>query len=592
MTRLVVIGGASLDLLHFAGRTETSAGGAGLYTALAAHRAGARVTMVGPRPDPVPPELAEPMRRLDWRGPIVPPEELPSFEIEHLSEGATEMLDLHWRAEGDLSVAGLPADLPDGLVYCIALADPARQVEFLEHFKSLGRRIATGTFTNAIEIDRAAVLAAIELTDIFFCNQREAIEIFGSLEAAHTASGRLLFVTRGRLGVRVLQGDHATDLPASAVCELDPTGAGDTFCGTTLAWLERGLHPVLAAERGVAAASDMVTGVGPERLLEAPVPPVRSGTRVRLDAARIADVAAVLATAGEVEPFEFLGGHFPEAGDPAALDLFFASTLQQFGFWIDDGDRYVRPVIARLGGVPLKGSDYLAACYRRWLEQAPEELTPRGQADLTHRRLHRRLADDDGDCPLPDLEQRLALARRYGRDLIALDLAPATLVERANAGARPLEELLRSLDRIGGYQEDPLRKKSALLAIILRQRPEAFLRQAEQDDAPPIVDYHVQRSCLRMGLVRIPDPTLTARLERRELLTGAEESEIRRACFEAVDALQVASGRSMGAVDWFLFQNRSRCPEMTEPECASCAVDRVCAHAKELFQPVLRTTFY
>jgi hypothetical protein len=48
----------------------------------------------------------------------------------------------------------------------------------------------------------------------------------------------------------------------------------------------------------------------------------------------------------------------------------------------------------------------------------------------------------------------------------------------------------------------------------------------------------------------------------------------------------------MGAVDWFFFNSRKRCPEMMEPVCGDCQVDPVCAHRKELFQPVLRTTFY
>jgi hypothetical protein len=56
--------------------------------------------------------------------------------------------------------------------------------------------------------------------------------------------------------------------------------------------------------------------------------------------------------------------------------------------------------------------------------------------------------------------------------------------------------------------------------------------------------------------------------------------------------VQALSGRSMGAVDWFFFNARRRCPEMTEPDCANCAIDSVCAHRKELFQPVRRTTFY
>jgi hypothetical protein len=52
------------------------------------------------------------------------------------------------------------------------------------------------------------------------------------------------------------------------------------------------------------------------------------------------------------------------------------------------------------------------------------------------------------------------------------------------------------------------------------------------------------------------------------------------------------SGKSIQAVDWFFFNFRRRCPEMTEPECALCPVDPVCAHRKELFQPVFRTAFY
>jgi hypothetical protein len=48
---VLVIGGASLDVLHLQAQTVASAGGAGLYTALAAHCAGAKVGMFAPRPD-------------------------------------------------------------------------------------------------------------------------------------------------------------------------------------------------------------------------------------------------------------------------------------------------------------------------------------------------------------------------------------------------------------------------------------------------------------------------------------------------------------------------------------------------------------
>ena len=54
---VLVVGGASLDQLHFRGRTERSAGGAGMYTAAAAHRVGAQVAMFAPLPHPMPEAL-------------------------------------------------------------------------------------------------------------------------------------------------------------------------------------------------------------------------------------------------------------------------------------------------------------------------------------------------------------------------------------------------------------------------------------------------------------------------------------------------------------------------------------------------------
>ena len=54
MKRLLVIGGASSDVLHLEHRSVDSAGGAGVYTAMAARRCGVRTALFGPRPDPGP----------------------------------------------------------------------------------------------------------------------------------------------------------------------------------------------------------------------------------------------------------------------------------------------------------------------------------------------------------------------------------------------------------------------------------------------------------------------------------------------------------------------------------------------------------
>lgn len=591
--RLLVIGGASLDRLSFRGQTVRSAGGAGLYTGLAARRAGVVVTMFAPRPDPMPPELAPAAERLDWQGRSVPPERLPRFEIVH-ADGRTEMVQTQWGAEAELAPSELPdPDLAGNWVYCVPLTEPAHQLAFLRHFRARGRRTAAGTYRGAVERHRETVFEVLSETDVFFCNEGEATGLFGSIEDARTRPGHLLFITLGSRGARVLQGDHGTDVPGVPVEELDPTGAGDTFCGTTLALLAQGAHPVEAARQAVAAAAEMVTRPGPDALLAPSAPPrPPADPRVRVDDERVRQLAPALAEAPEVAELDFTGALFPAVGDPSALDYFFAATLQQFGFWSETEGRYGQPLIATIGGRRLKGSDYLWAAYRRWQLTKPDALRPAAQAQLTRDAFAARLRDDTDACPMPALELHHAQAQSYGRDLVALGWTPEEIVARANASPQPVAALVGLLDHVGGYKEDPLRKKSVLLAVILQQRPERFLRREPSEAVPPIVDYHVQRSCLRMGLVVVEDASLRGRLIARRLLEPDAEEAVRRACAEAVVALQQASGRSMGAVDAFLFQARHRCPETSEPDCARCPADPACAHDKALFQPVFRTPFY
>ncbi len=483
--RILVVGGASLDRLHFAGRSERSAGGAGLYTALAARRAGARVTMLGPRPEPMPPELAPAAERIRWIGERVPPEDMPHFEIVHDGEGRTTMRTAIWGAEARLVPAHLPeGELPEW-VYCVPFFDAELQLDFLRAAKARGCRTAAGTYRRAAAEQKAQVRKAMGKADVFFCNEEEARSLFGTLDAARTDPGRLLFVTRGKSGARVLQGSHATDVPGVAVRELDPTGAGDTFCGTTLARLALGDHPVRAAERGVAAAAEMITAVGPAALLQAgPLPAEPEDPRVRVDGERVRRIAELLAAQPDLRPFDFVGEDSPEVGDPRALDFFFAATLQQFGFWELEDDRYARPLIASLGGRPLKGSDYLWAVYRRWLRDDPEGLTPPRQACLDAAELDRRCASTTGDNPLPASDLRLRAARAYGRDMEAMGWTPEALVAGSAASPRPLRAFLERLDHVGGYKEDPLRKKSALLAMILRERPERWLPAEGDEDLP------------------------------------------------------------------------------------------------------------
>ena len=64
-----------------------------------------------------------------------------------------------------------------------------------------------------------------------------------------------------------MTGDLSDGIPAKSVEEFDPTGAGDTFCGATLAGLSHGILPQDAVTKAIDLAGLVVTGLGPQSLL-------------------------------------------------------------------------------------------------------------------------------------------------------------------------------------------------------------------------------------------------------------------------------------------------------------------------------------
>ena len=317
---------------------------------------------------------------------------------------------------------------------------------------------------------------------------------------------------------------------------------------------------------------------------------------ISIDDRQIDAFAEHLKKAGDAQPFDFCsrseGFIYPERGRPGVLETFFFACAHQFGFWTLAGNRWDQPMVARLDGRDLKGSDFLfRACTRAW-QREPRALFPATLAAASDAQLADLFRADDGRRPLPMWSEHLALIRGQAAWFAAQRLAPADVLRRANADPKPLQTLLTTLAEIPGYAEDPLQKKAMLLAIVLENRPERFLRVADPESAVPIIDYHLQRSALRTGLVRVEDPDLRRKLVAREVLSWTEEELIRAATYDAVGRLMARTGLSAAAVDWFFFQNRTRCPETTEPDCPACPVQAICARETQLFQPVFRTTAY
>lgn len=596
MPSLLIIGGTSTDILHLDSQTVPSAGGAGMYTAMAAHRCKTHVSLFAPKPNPIPDVLQPIAERLtEWLGPIVDPEDgLPHFEISQRG-GKTEYLKATFGAESTLTPEMLPNDLSKyDCIHVVPLGDAQKQLDFITACRARGaKKISAGTYIIGVDKSPHLIHDIIAQTDIFFMNQSEAVGLFGSLEAAHTESGKLLFITLGADGACIIQGDHKTFIPSAPTTELDPTGAGDTFCGATLAYLTQGKHPIMAAQHAVPLAAQMIAHVGPAALLfNEPAPAIPSSPKAQTNLIQIQKISQIVAALNEASPFNFISPELPPAYHLKTLDYFFAVTLQQFSFWNEQNNRYHTPLIAPLGGVNQKGAFYLFDAYRCRLESDADFCSPERQANLSRAELLEIFRADDGSDPMPALDLHLEMANAYGRDMLALHLTPETVLQKSRASANPLATLISILNKVGGYKEDPLRKKSGLLALILNQRPEAFLTFASGEQVEPVIDYHLMRSCLRVGLVDILDEELKTKIANRELISPEDEWAIRHTAYQAIEQVVDLSGKSTGAVDWFFFGARKRCPEMTEPECALCQIDSVCAHRKELFQPVLRTSFY
>lgn len=315
--------------------------------------------------------------------------------------------------------------------------------------------------------------------------------------------------------------------------------------------------------------------------------------RVSINHAQVKNVAQVIEDFPVTNTWNFLGDFLPPMDHPLTLDYFFTVTLQQFGFWETSSGHYENPLIAILDGKKMKGSTYLFHAYTRILDVDPKFFSRRGQATLKLEEFEDIFRDDQGIVQMPAIDRHLQQAHQYGQDMLELGITPYKIIDHAQGSGKPLRTLMAILAQLGGYKEDPLRKKANLLALCLSQRPEAFLELNNDENIGPIVDYHCMRSILRIGMVDVHDHQLAHKLINRLILKPEDEWAIRFAAYQVIQQLVSLSGKPVSVVDQFLFRYmRSHCPEMSEPICSECVLDEICAKQKSMFQPVIRTTFY
>ncbi|HEY9122013.1 MAG TPA: queuosine salvage family protein, partial [Brevefilum sp.] len=276
--------------------------------------------------------------------------------------------------------------------------------------------------------------------------------------------------------------------------------------------------------------------------------------RVSINQAQVNKIAQVIKDLPAASQPDFVGEYLPPINHPLTLDYFFAVTLQQFSFWETKDGKYDKPLLAFSDGKRLKGSSYLFYAYTRMLDVNPAFFTPGGQANLSLEELENVFRDDKGDVKMPAIELHLQQAQAYGRDMIDSGLTPQKLLEYSNHSEKPLATFLSILAELGGYKEDPLQKKSNLLALCLSQRPEGFLKFGENETIGPIVDYHCMRSILRTGMVDVLDEDMKTKLTQRQIVSPQDEWAVRFASYQVLQTLVELSGRPISVVDEFLFR--------------------------------------
>ena len=314
MARILIIGCLSFDILHLEQngprQTYSTTGGAGLYTALAASAGGAEVTLYAPRPKSPSEELSKITSRINWIGPLVDLEAMPRLEIVQHGDDRATLLSASWGAEelltSDHLRQTLGSDLSDldrftfDVVHVAALSTVERQRKFVSDLKPLSLRQANshckfsaGTYARAISADTQGVRALLAECDYFFMNSNEAHLLFNNEQitekiktnnrkglAKILRENQICIVTNGGAGADLLFGPltnrhiDAAQLKSAAI---DPTGAGDTFCGALLAALgdnstcnnqEALIETALeGARRGAILASQIICSVGSSHYL-------------------------------------------------------------------------------------------------------------------------------------------------------------------------------------------------------------------------------------------------------------------------------------------------------------------------------------
>jgi ribokinase len=281
--RIVVVGSSNTDLVITAPRLpapgETVAGGPllryfggkGANQAVAAARAGARVTFVGARgDDDFGRAAATALRRegIDIARFAVRPGAGSGVALIVVGGASRENLITIARSANDLL---LPADVSRASTALSKAGAVVAQLEIplgvVRHAADLARRHRVPFILNPAPV-RELSAQLLRQVSVLVPNEHEAAHLTGERNPRRAAKKllgagcRAVVITLGAKGALVADGNEMRVLAAPRVRPVDTVGAGDCFTGWIAAGIAEGLPLPEAAARAIRAASISVTRQG------------------------------------------------------------------------------------------------------------------------------------------------------------------------------------------------------------------------------------------------------------------------------------------------------------------------------------------
>lgn len=143
----------------------------------------------------------------------------------------------------------LPDHYRDADTVFLANIDPTLQRQVLEQVKN-PKLVAMDSMNLWIQTKRTELEKTIRGVDVVFLNETESRLLSGehnivkSARAIQRIGGRkgpvTVIIKRGEYGALCFRGDHVSFVPAFPLEDVfDPTGAGDTFAGGFMGWIDR-----------------------------------------------------------------------------------------------------------------------------------------------------------------------------------------------------------------------------------------------------------------------------------------------------------------------------------------------------------------